>query len=185
MTSLKKLSGLNPKNKKKIKTATLSNTTHSTSELVLELPQPSPGAQEMFYNTTADVCIYGGAAGSGKSYSMLLKAAKFLNVPGYGSVILRRTRPEITNEGGLWDESRNLYKHIPKSLAREYQLDWIFSTGSAISFGHAQYEKDVEDKYPGSQICHLGFDELTKFTERQFWFLFSRNRSTCGVRPRI
>ena len=176
---------LNPKNIKKIKKATIDNQMVDTSDFEVDLPAPSPGAQEMFYNTPADVCIYGGAAGSGKSFSMLLKASKFLKVPGYGSVILRRTRPEITNEGGLWDESRNLYKLIPKAQAREYQLDWVFPTGSAISFGHAQYEKDVEDKYPGSQICHLGFDELTKFTERQFWFLFSRNRSTCGVRPRI
>lgn len=185
MVITNRLSGLNPKNKKRIKKASESNFVSNSSDFIVELPPPSPGAQEMFYNTSADVCIYGGAAGSGKSYSMLLKAAKYLDVPGYGSVILRRTRPEITNEGGLWDESRNLYKQIPNALSREYQLDWIFPTGSAISFGHAQYEKDVEDKYPGSQICHLGFDELTKFTERQFWFLFSRNRSTCGVRPRI
>ena len=180
---LKPLIGLNPKNRNKIKKN--SQTATVTSDFEYELPEPSPGAQELFYNTPADVCIYGGAAGSGKSFSMLLKAAKHIDTPGYGSVILRRTRPEITNEGGLWDESRNLYKRIPNVQSREYQLDWTFPSGSAISFGHAQYEKDVEDKYPGSQICHLGFDELTKFTERQFWFLFSRNRSTCGIKPRI
>lgn len=149
------------------------------------LPDPQIGAQEVFYNTPADVCIYGGAAGSGKSFALLLKAAKYIETSGYGSVILRRTSPEITNEGGLWDESRNLYKNIPGAEDREYKLDWLFPSGSAVSFGHAQYEKDVENKYPGAQICHIGFDELTKFTERQFWFLFSRNRSTCGVTPRI
>ena len=29
------------------------------------------------------------------------------------------------------------------------------------------------------------FDELTHFTESQFFYLFSRNRSTCGVKPYI
>ena len=33
-----------------------------------------------------------------------------------------------------------------------------------------------------AQNC--GFDELTHFTESQFWYLQSRNRTTCGVRPR-
>ncbi len=138
---LKPLIGLNPKNRNKIKKN--SQTATVISDFEYELPEPSPGAQELFYNTPADVCIYGGAAGSGKSFSMLLKAAKHINTPGYGSVILRRTRPEITNEGGLWDESRNLYKRIPNVQSREYQLDWTFPNGSAISFGHAQYEKDV------------------------------------------
>jgi predicted phage terminase large subunit-like protein len=175
---------LNPKNTIKIREATKARS--STNQAVyVELPEPQIGAQELFYDTQADVCIYGGAAGGGKSFALLLKAAKYLNTPGYGSVIFRRTRPEITNEGGLWDESRLLYKRIKNSVGREHQLDWTFPNGTAISFGHAQYDKDVEDKYPGSQICHIGFDELTKFSERQFWFLFSRNRSVCGVKPRI
>lgn len=33
--------------------------------------------------------------------------------------------------------------------------------------------------------CYLGFDELTHFTESQFFYLVSRNRSTCGIRPYI
>jgi phage terminase large subunit-like protein len=119
------------------------------------------------------------------SSALLLKAAKHIKTPGYGAVIFRRTSPEITNEGGLWDESRKFYRNIPGATDREYGLDWSFPAGSAISFGHAQYEKDVENKYPGAQICFLGFDEIAKFTERQFWFLFSRNRTTCGIKPQI
>lgn len=150
-----------------------------------QLPKPHPGAQQSFYDSKASVTIYGGSAGGGKSFCLLLKAVKHINNPGYGSVIFRRTRPEITNEGGLWDESVKLYKNIPGARSREGNLDWTFPSGSAISFGHAQYESDVEDKYPGAQIAHIGFDELTKFTEKQFWFLFSRNRSTSGVVPTI
>ena len=31
-------------------------------------------------------------------------------------------------------------------------------------------------------IC---FEEVTHFSAKQFWYLVSRNRSTCGVRPYI
>jgi predicted phage terminase large subunit-like protein len=39
--------------------------------------------------------------------------------------------------------------------------------------------------YKGSQLCMIGYDELTDFPEEVFFFLLSRNRSTCGVQPYI
>ena len=119
------------------------------------------------------------------SWALLRKSLTHIQNPDYGAVIFRRTSPEITTEGGLWDESKRLFHLIPGAIPREGKLDWKFPSGAAISFGHAQHEKDVENKFPGAQIAYIGFDELNKFTEKQFWFLFSRNRSTCGVKPRI
>src|SRR5205823_4604630 len=37
----------------------------------------------------------------------------------------------------------------------------------------------------GAQIALICFDELTHFTAHQFFYMVSRNRSTCGVRPYI
>jgi hypothetical protein len=42
---------------------------------VIEL-RPQPGPQEMFLSTPADIAIYGGAAGGGKSFGILLEAAR-------------------------------------------------------------------------------------------------------------
>lgn len=39
--------------------------------------------------------------------------------------------------------------------------------------------------YQGAQIPLICFDELTHFTEAQFTYMMSRNRSTCGVHPYI
>jgi hypothetical protein len=39
--------------------------------------------------------------------------------------------------------------------------------------------------WQGAQITLICFDELTHFTARQFFYMVSRNRSTCGVRPYI
>lgn len=118
----------------------------AASEFSLE---PQPGKQTDFYNTKADICIFGGAAGAGKSRSLLLRAAKHIHVPGYGATIFRSTRPEITNEGGLWDESKKLYKDIPGVTFREGLLDWSFPAGSAISFAHSDR---LAQKFVGSQI---------------------------------
>lgn len=47
-----------------------------------------------------------------------------------------------------------------------------------------QHESDKE-AWQGAQIPYLGFDELTHFLESQFFYMLSRNRSTCGVKPRV
>jgi len=51
-----------------------------------------------------------------------------------------------------------------------------------ISFGHMDMDKDAL-KWQGSQIAMIAFDELTHFTKQQFFYMLSRNRSTCGVKP--
>jgi hypothetical protein len=45
-----------------------------------------------------------------------------------------------------------------------------------------EYEKNKYD-WQGSQIPFIGFDELTHFSESMFFYLLSRNRSNCNVRP--
>lgn len=147
--------------------------------------RPQPGFQEAFLETEADIAIGGGSAGAGKSFVMVLDPLRFVQNPKFGAVIFRRTRPEITNEGGLWDETKRLYPYFPiKSNSKETNLEWSFSTGSKIRFGHLQYEKDVF-KWQGSQIAYLGFDELTHFSKSQFFYLLSRNRSISGIKPRV
>ncbi len=89
----------------------------------------------------------------------------------------------MRQEGGLWDESRALYGPLG-GQAREQRLDWRFPSGAKIAFSHLEYERD-RFSWDGAQIPLIGFDQLEHFTERQFFYLLGRNRSTCGVRPYI
>jgi predicted phage terminase large subunit-like protein len=145
--------------------------------------RPQPGPQEMFLSTSADIAIYGGAAGGGKSYGLLLEGSRHTDIPDFGAVMFRRTSPMITNEGGLWDESNKIYPLL-QSKQKETDHSWTFPSGSVVSFSHLQHEKNVLD-WQGAQICLICFDELTHFTEKQFFYMLSRNRSTCGVKPYV
>jgi hypothetical protein len=92
--------------------------------------------------------------------------------------------PEITNEGGLWDEACELYPildGVSYSGTHEFRFPPYANT---VSMAGLENEQDVL-KWHSSQICCLEFDELTTFSARQFWYLTSRNRSVCGIRPTI
>lgn len=148
----------------------------------LNIIRPQIGYQMAFLSSSADIAIGGGSAGVGKTYSLLLEPLRHKDVPEFGSVIFRRTSPQIRNEGGLWDTSSQLYTAVG-AIPKESVLTWDFGV-SKLKFSHLQHEKDIYD-WQGAQIPFIGFDELTHFTKKQFFYLLSRNRSMCGVNPYV
>jgi predicted phage terminase large subunit-like protein len=145
---------------------------------------PQPGPQEAFLSTPADIAIYGGAAGGGKTYALLMEPCRHINNPNFGAVIFRREAVQITSEGGLFDTSFRLYPEIGGIAKSAPHRIWTFPTGATVTFSHLHSDNSVQD-WQGSQIPLIGYDELTHFTEAQFWYMISRSRSTCGVRPYI
>ena len=141
--------------------------------------RPQPGPQDAFLKCSADIAFYGGAAGGGKSFALLLEPLRHFDNGRFGCVIFRRTVPEIRNEGGLWDDALNLYVPLG-AWPKESTLEMEFKSGMRVKFSGLEYEKDVYN-WHGSQVPFFGFDELTLFTERQFFYLLSRNRSNSGV----
>lgn len=141
---------------------------------------PQQGPQTDFLATLADIAIMGGAAGGGKSFGLLLEPLRHAYNPVFAGMVFRRNTTHIRNLGGLLDESRKLYPLLG-ATCRELELLWTFPGGMRMKFAHLEYESTVLD-YQGAQIPYIGFDELTHFTEQQFWYMLSRNRSTSGVR---
>lgn len=143
--------------------------------------KPQLGPQTAFLSCPADMVIYGGGAGGGKSWSLLMEPLRHIGNPHFNATFFRRTFPQIRNPGGLWDASMELYPHVG-GKPKESDLKWLFPSGSYAVMRHLKLEKDVLN-WQGTELVYVAFDELTHFTEYQFWYLVSRLRSTSGVSP--
>lgn len=145
--------------------------------------RPQPGPQEMFAACPADIALFGGGGGGGKSWASCFEAGRWVDIPGYNAIIFRRESTSIRGGEGVWEESKRLYPPLG-GVPRDHNLDWRFPSGALIEFRHLQHESDLES-HKSKAYALIIFEELTEFTEKQFWYMLSRNRSRCGVQPYV
>lgn len=142
---------------------------------------PQPGPQAAYFASTADIVIYGGGGGGGKSFAITVEPSRYFGVRDFTGVIFRRTKPQLTGGGSLWAETEAHYPHFG-GRARASEMEWTFPSNATMRLDSMQHESSRFD-HQGKPYTFIGFDEVTHFTESQFWYLLSRNRSLCGVRP--
>jgi hypothetical protein len=138
-------------------------------------PQSEP--QWAVVNSPADEVLAGGAAGGGKSYTLLLLAAKY----GRDSIIFRRTYPTLKE---LIDKSRMMLTGIAKYNSVSKQ--WRGIPGSrTLEFGAIE-RHEVSSDFRGRPKDTIMWDEVSEFEERTYQFVNGWNRTHIpGQRCRI
>ena len=138
--------------------------------------RPNDGPQTDFLAASETDVLYGGAAGGGKSYAMLVDPLRYAHRGAHRALILRRSMPELRE---LIDKSRELYpKAFPGCKYKEVEKLWNFPSGAKIEFGFLERDADVY-RYQGQAYSWIGFDEIThQATEFSWNYLASRLRTT-------
>ena len=138
--------------------------------------KPNEGPQMDFLAAGETDVLYGGAAGGGKSYAMLVDPLRFAHRAAHRALILRRSMPELRE---LIDKSRELYpKAFPGCKYREVEKLWNFPSGAKVEFGFLERDADVY-RYQGQAYSWIGFDEITHLPTEFSWnYLASRLRTT-------
>jgi len=134
------------------------------------------GPQEDFLASSETDVLYGGAAGGGKSYAMLVDPLRYAHRSAHRGLIIRRSMPELRE---LIDKSRELYpKAFPGCKYKEVEKLWNFPSGAKIEFGFLERDADVY-RYQGQAYSWIGFDEITHLPTEFAWnYLASRLRTT-------
>ena len=137
---------------------------------------PNTGPQTEFLAADEKDVLYGGAAGGGKSYAMLVDPLRYAHKKAHRALILRRSMPELRE---LIDKSRELYpRAFPGTKFREVEKIWNFPSGAKIEFGFLEKDADVY-RYQGQAYSWIGFDEITHLPTEFGWnYLASRLRTT-------
>ena len=134
--------------------------------------QPQP-KQIQFMQRPEFECLYGGAAGGGKSDALVVEALRQVHIPHYKGLILRKTYPQLTE---LIDKSLLIYpRAIPGAKYNSTTHTWSFPSGAKIIFGSMNHKQD-RINYQGKAYDFIGFDELTHFEYDEYTYLYSRCR---------
>lgn len=140
---------------------------------------PSPGPQTDAWFSKADLLLYGGEAGGGKTGLICGLAIE----EHHQSLLLRRNGVDLNGAGGVIEELLKIYG-TRDGYSGSAPPTLRMPGGKLITFGSAKDLGD-EQKFQGRARDFLGVDEATQFAEQQIRFLLGWIRTTIeGQRTR-
>ena len=153
-----------------------------TAQTIIDSPntdvifRPNTGAQESFLAAPEKEVLYGGAAGGGKSYAMLIDPLRYIHNKNHKPILLRKSMPELQE---LIDKSHDLYpKAFPGAKWNQQKSRWTFPSGAVFIMSFVENDLDVH-RYQGQAFTWIGIDELTHYATPYVWdYLRSRLRTT-------
>lgn len=161
-----RLQGLSPKDKAAVVAETMAATKHMKFV-------PLPGPQTQAYLSRADVLLYGGQAGGGKTGLLV-----GLGQEHQRSIIFRR---EVTQTDGLEAFGKEIYG---SDCFNGSDLEWSFEAGRSLKLAGMK-DADSWGKFAGRARDFMGYDEGGEFLVQQVASLLGWNRGPVGQRCRV
>ena len=142
-------------------------------------PHIPTSRQRHFIDLDDKESFFGGAAGGGKSDALLMAALRYIDIPGYNAIILRRTFQDLSLPEALISRSQEWLANTDAHWSSD-RKKWTFPSGATVSFGHLDHE-NAKYQFQSAAFQYVGFDEVTQFTESQYKYLFTRLRRLQGL----
>lgn len=149
---------------------------------------PVNAAQQAAINCRAELMLFGGQSGGGKTSYLAADAMQEYRNPWLNSLILRTTKSEM---GEISAQMQKIYEPLGAQWKRPSKLDehaWVFPNGGRITPGYLRGERDLE-RYRGNPKSHIGLDESNahpeKLIRQLIAWLAAPKRSGLRVRARF
>jgi hypothetical protein len=137
--------------------------------------EPNPGPQTEFLQADERQVLYGGAAGGGKSFAMVIDALRYCAYSDYRAVLFRKTLDELRQ---IITESKKIYPMVyPGAQFNVQEKTWKFPSGAEIWFAYLDKDDDI-DRFFGLEFQWIGFDELTHWPTPNAWNLMASRLRT-------
>jgi len=140
--------------------------------------KPHEGPQSFFLAAPEQEVLYGGAAGSGKTYAIIADALRDTPNGGFTGLIIRRTNDELREIIG---KTLELYPRVyPSAKWNAQKSEWVFPSGARMWLTYLERDADVL-RYQGQAFSYIAVDELTQYPTPYAWdYLRSRLRTTAA-----
>lgn len=115
---------------------------------------PINDAQTTALESPAEILLYGGGSGGGKTDFLVADGAQEVGNPNFRGLLLRKSFTEMNN---IIDRMMAIYRPLGGRPTDGGKM-WKFPSGSQMRLGYLAADNDVE-KYQGSPFTWLGVDE--------------------------
>jgi terminase large subunit-like protein len=168
--------------------------------------EPKTKAQLWALNSRAEILLFGGAAGSLKTETLVMDAVREADNPNLNAIIFRESYPQVADIlrkcrrllSGSWYWAKYISNEhafiFPRNLSamRAVALrndqrgkgeaplpmpEPIYDRGATLKLGYLGSDEDCA-QHDGQEYSFIGFDESTHHTDSQIRYLLSRLRST-------
>jgi hypothetical protein len=137
--------------------------------------------QISFLSASDDEILFGGSAGGGKTYSLIIKALGLNNVgithPEYRALIIRKSYEDLDT---ILKYQKRIYEGTssPPPAWKEQAKEWVWPNGATVSMGYLASKGDLE-RYIGNGYDFIGVEEVCDTIPSLEWWqlLASRCRS--------
>lgn len=108
------------------------------------------------------------------SDALLMAALKYVHVPGYSALILRRSYSDLALPNAIMSRAQSWLANSDATW-RAVDKQFVFPSGAKITFGYLALEQQ-KYRYASSEYQCICFDESTQFPISHYTFMFSRLR---------
>lgn len=128
----------------------------------------------------ANVILYGGQVGGGKTAGLLMRAARGVHDSQYTYLVLRKTLSDMSKPGGILDLARRMFRESATWVEKDSAM--VFESGARIVFGPCENLRDAQNRYQGPAFTGgIGIDEAGLIKWEVIEWLQSRIRGPKGV----
>jgi hypothetical protein len=148
----------------------------SVDTCAVPLPRVHPGPQTTLVKSDADIIIYGGKPGGGKTWVGFRCFLRGMSHPRYAAVFFRIASTHATAPGGAWSEADTMYAPYG-AKPRRNDLTFTWPSGASVKVAHLRTSDDARS-WDGPSLDDIVFDEAIQFPEDVFWYVVTTRART-------